>query len=427
MSSVRPYPEHKACSFFRRKNMKGQSLVPSGRKGGILFGILITWGAILLGTGCAPTRHELGTRFFPEPPDPPKIQFLERISSSSDIEQRSAFQTMVTGNLLPRRFAKPYGLAVHDGKIYVCDAQLHTVFVIDPAKHSFTNFKTFGNGKLIRPLNIAIDQDGTKYVADYKRREIMVYDSRDKFIRSFGGKKDFKPTGVAVFQDRLYVADVQNNEVDVMDKHTGEFLDTIGEPGQDEGQFYRPTNVTVDPKGNIYVTDVINSRVEKFDPEGNYLMTFGKLGDRIGDFARPKGIAVDHKGFLYAVDSAFENVQIFDPEGKPALFFGGFGGPDVPGALWLPAGITITYDPALLSYFAPRIHPDFNARYLVLVISQYGPSYMNIYAFGDAREGSPLAKGEGDPNAYHANQKAEKKGTQGEKTTKPSTEKKPDQ
>ena len=36
--------------------------------------------------------------------------------------------------------------------------------------------------------------------------------------------------------------------------------------------------VTVDNDGNLYVSDTMNSRVQKFDPDGKFLTSFGKMG-----------------------------------------------------------------------------------------------------------------------------------------------------
>jgi hypothetical protein len=355
--------------------------------------------SFLFSAGCMSKRSVLGTRFFPPPPSAPKIQFLKRISSSRDIVDQSAFEAFVVGGIKVKRFAKPYGVAVHDGVIYICDVQLGTVIVVDPINKKFDWLHDEGPGKLSRPVNMAIDKDGTKFVADYDRQQVLVYDADNKFVRAFGNKEQFKPIGVAVFGEKLYVADTQGHEVEILDKKTGERLDILGEPGLDEGQFYHPTNVSVDHEGNIYVTDTINFRIQKFDADGNFVLGFGKAGDVAGNFSRPKGNAVDRNGYIYVVDSSFENVQIFTPEGKVALFFGGWGDALVPGALWLPAGIHITYDKKLINYFEQIHHKDFLVDYLVLVASQYGPPYINVYAFGKAREGSPLEKGE-EEQAY---------------------------
>ena len=370
-----------------------------GFVGMVLLGLLAAAAA-----GCMPKRPELGTRYFPPPPEPPRIQFLKRISSSRDVEPHSEFQAFVVGGVKAKRFGKPYGIAVHDGVIYVCDAQLGTVVTIDLIHKKFDWLHDRGRGNLERPIQIAIDRDGTKYVSDYARHQVLVYDAENKFVRAFGDEKLFKPIGLAIYKDRLYVADTRDHEIEILDKKTGEPLGVIGEPGLEEGQFYHPTNLSVDKDGNLYVTDTINFRIQKFDSDGNFLMAFGEAGDVVGNFSRPKGNAVDPNGFIYVVDSAFENVQIFTPEGEVALFFGGWGDALVPGALWLPAGICITRDAKLMKYFEPVHHKDFLVDYLILVTSQYGPPYINVYAFGKAREGTPLARGEGE-KGYRAPEK----------------------
>ncbi len=371
------------------------------------FAAIVVMGILLGSGGCAPVSKGLGTRFFPPAPDPPRIQFLQRISSSMDVEEQSKLQTFVTGEIQARKFGKPYGIAVNEGVIYVCDPFLRTVLVIDPARGTFDYIHDAGRSKLERPMNIAFDREGSLYVADIGRMQVVKFDKRFKFQREFGNKDQFKPTAVAVSGNKLYVADNQDHQIEVLDKETGELLQIIGEPGGEEGQFYHPTNLAVDKEGNLYVTDAFNTRVQKFDPEGQFLAIYGERGDTVGTFARPKGLTAADDGLVFVVDSAFENVQIFTPEGEPALAFGGFGGDKVPGALWLPAGITI--DKSLLDYYEPRIHKNFQAEYLILVVSQFGPAYVNIYAFGEAKEGTDMATGEYD-EPYMAGQE------EGEKT-----------
>lgn len=49
----------------------------------------------------------------------------------------------------------------------------------------------------------------------------------------------------------------------------------IGQAGQNQGQLQRPTSVTTDSRGNIYVADMGNKRVQVFDKDGHYLNQFG--------------------------------------------------------------------------------------------------------------------------------------------------------
>ena len=60
---------------------------------------------------------------------------------------------------------------------------------------------------------------------------------------------------------------------------------TIGESGSDDGQFNRPTGVTVDRDGDIYVADWANHRVQMFNSSGLFVEKF--IGDAtLSDQAR---------------------------------------------------------------------------------------------------------------------------------------------
>ena len=70
-----------------------------------------------------------------------------------------------------------------------------------------------------------------------------------------------------------------------------------------------------------------------------------------------------------------------------------FGGPgDAPGALVLPSSLAT--DETSLPYFREYIHKDFNPRYLLFVVSQFGPRLLNVYAFGSFPEGYRLSEAE---------------------------------
>src|SRR3990167_7876622 len=59
------------------------------------------------------------------------------------------------------------------------------------------------------------------------------------------------------------------------------------------GQFDTPHDVTTDSNGNIYVSDTVNDRIQKFSSNGNFIFVKGTTGKNNGQFTLPKGISVD--------------------------------------------------------------------------------------------------------------------------------------
>ena len=344
--------------------------------------ILVTALAILMAAcATAPPKRQESPVFFPAAPELPRLQYLTSFSSLLDVEEQSKFNRFVVGQKQDVKLDKPYGVAIYDWKIYVCDTN-STVIVFDLRNKSFAPLKgAVGPGRLIQPTNISIDKDGTKYVADPLRGQIVAFDRDDAYLRAYGEPGGWRPVDVVAYEDKLYVADIANGLIKVFDKQSGETLMTFGSGGAPSDRLDRPTNLAVDGEGYLYVTDLGRFQVVKFDRAGHFKMAFGSLGDGPGHFARPKGIAVDRDGHLYVVDAAFSNVQIFNKEGRVLMFFGGSG--DQPGNFILPAKVTLDYDN--LSYFQQFAQPNFQIDYLVLVTSQFGPRLVNVLASGRER------------------------------------------
>ncbi len=335
--------------------------------------------------GCAakPVVTERGEPvFYPPLPQEPHLQYLMSISTENDVKEApSAFERFLVGDVPPARdLGKPYDIGSLPGKIYVLDRTYKKLITVDLAGRSFRAIDDLGMGALVDPSGIWIDGDGTKYIADMERRQVVVLGSDDKYLRSYGsGQVLKKPVDVAVSADRVYVCDLDGNQVVVFDRKSGEMLHSFGSLTGVQESLYKPTHISIDPKGNILVNDAFNFQIRQFDPAGKYIKSFGFHGDVVGAFARPKGIDTDRQGRLYAVDSAFENVQIFDEAtGKLLLFFGGGG--TGPGQMYLPAGIHIDYDNA--PYFAEFVDPNFQLEYVVYVGNMFGARKINVYGFG---------------------------------------------
>ena len=351
-------------------------------------------------TGCATAPSQApkvtGPAFYPSLPNPPRIQHLKTIGGERDLGAPvSGFAQFIVGDdTKAQQLKQPYGVGVYKGKLYVVDSRAPGLAVFDLVKQRFELVTGAPNGRMKRPINITIDADGTKYVTDTGRDQVLVFDRDDRFVAAYGTEGQFKPVDTAIAGERLFVVDIQHHQVQVLEKQTGKLLYKFGTAGSKEGELFHPTNIAIGADGNVYVVETSNFRVQRFTAEGKSVRVYGEIGAERGNFSRPKGIALDRNGRLYVGDAAFQNVQIFDNDGRLLLFFGQPG--DNAEGLNLPAGVTIDYDN--LQYFRSYADPRFNVEYLIFVVSQFGPNKVDVFGYGKMTgmdyppEGSPAAK-----------------------------------
>jgi DNA-binding beta-propeller fold protein YncE len=112
-----------------------------------------------------------------------------------------------------------------------------------------------GNGEFNKPWGITLDKDSNIYVADWKNHRVQKWSSGGKFIMSIGtyGTLPGVPNAFAVTYLGPFISSVPVSEY------------------PKAGILNHPTDVAVDPDGDIYVADWGNHRVCIFDAEGTPL------------------------------------------------------------------------------------------------------------------------------------------------------------
>lgn len=345
--------------------------------------------ALLLLAGCTTTKNtgKQTHYFFPPPPDAPRLQYLCGFQSELEFKgsEDKTFLNYLTGTRpLRRELAKPYGIAVHGKNYYICDTDFGTIIVLDVQTRKMRLFHAEGEGALKLPLNVTVDTDGTAYVADTQRDQVVIFDKDENYVAAIGKVNDLKPRDVAVSKDKIYVADLQKHCVRVFDKQTREPLFNIprsNEATNAKVEIFTPTNLALDKEGRLYVGDTGGFHVLVFDADGKYIRTVGEFGDGPSQFARVKGVAVDREDRLYAVDAMSQVTQIFDANGRLLSWVAD---PTATKATQsLPAKVMVDYDN--VGAFQNYIAPGFKAEYLVAVINQTGPHKLTVYAFGQKK------------------------------------------
>ena len=282
---------------------------------------------------------------WPPPPAEPCIVYLKSITGPADLGIKppalSRFANWITGGSHgASSLQKPFGLAIDDaGNLLLTDMGANAVCCLDQAGKKWLRWEQAGKIRFASPVAVARHRN-TVFVADSVLGRVVALDLKGKLLFQITRELE-RPSGLAIFGDKLYVADSQRHQIVVCNLR-GEFLSKFGHRGTAPGEFNFPTHLAVDAAGRLFVTDSMNCRVQVFTPSGEFQRIIGSPGDGPGAFSRPKGVAVDRYGHIYVVDALFDNVQIFDDQGRLLLHWGETGGD--PGQFWLPNGIAISGD-----------------------------------------------------------------------------------
>jgi DNA-binding beta-propeller fold protein YncE len=172
---------------------------------------------------------------------------------------------------------------------------------------------------------VDVDKDGNVWVFNRGHWPMMEFDRKGKLLQSWT-EETLSVTsahGVRVGPDgNLWCIDVDGHQVFKVSPQ-GRILMVLGNrqgvPGNNDAMdaFNRPTNIAFRANGNFYVSDgYVNSRVIEFTPEGEYVKHWGTKGRGDGMFNLVHDVTVDPKGLVYVADRSNERVQVFDADGK---------------------------------------------------------------------------------------------------------------
>ncbi len=235
-----------------------------------------------------------------------------------------------------------------NGRAYVLDGLNNRVLVFDPSGNLAASFgrQGAGDGEFDAPLGITVGRSGRIYVADSGNHRVQILGSEGTHIRTLkvpdGSRRPADPTDVVVNENfgRCYVVDNDNHRILVFNLSNGRLIAQVGTRGTGELQFNHPFLAARNSEGDIFVVDVVNSRLVGLTSEGDFLRFVGSWGVSRGRFYRPKGVTVDHAGRIYVSDSYLGVIQVFDEQGT---FIAAIGDPEAkdPRRFTTPVGLDV--------------------------------------------------------------------------------------
>ena len=168
------------------------------------------------------------------------------------------------------------------------------------------------------PAGVVVDDEGYILAADRGNKSIKRFKSD---IQSKGQSSEwspssgFDPTGLVVYNKRLYVADCNNFCIKILPSDlkfpASPWPKSFGSRGSGDGQFEGPIDVACDKTGNVYVADSSNHRIQVFTAEGQFLWKFGRLGCGNGELNAPTGICIGCDNVAYVSEYGNNRVSLF--------------------------------------------------------------------------------------------------------------------
>ncbi len=213
-----------------------------------------------------------------------------------------------------------------------------TLLRLDPNTGAILS--SFGASQYIVPHGLRVDANDHLWVTDVGTQQVFELSPDGNVLRSFGTAGQAgadathfnQPTDVAVAADgTIYVSDGYGNSRVVELDPTGQFVRAWGTPGNGPGQFDTPHSIALDAQGRVYVADRGNSRIQRFDRDGNFIDQW-----KSAELGRPWAISIAGDGSVYVVDGGDQNpvppdrshILRLDPTGKVLEKWSSFGNYD---------------------------------------------------------------------------------------------------
>jgi len=287
---------------------------------------------LLLASACASAKPKQEI-LFPPPPDKPRIKWVRSMLTEDDLRQSAwrRFWKAVVPHDATNALNAPTGLALSPDEeiLYAAVPHRSRVVAVNLKTGVFAAIGNTGRNPLGRPIGVAVDGSGLVYVSDKPSNAIFVYGADGALLRKFGQERLVEPTGIAIDRTRqvLYVV---NDASEQGGRHTvesfslaGKHLRTLGGGRSAEPGFFNfPRSVAVSRTGELHVVDMLNFRVQVFDPQGRLMRFFGAVGTGFpGQFDKIHSVAFDSFDNEYVAD-AVQGVHVLNRDAQPLMLFG---------------------------------------------------------------------------------------------------------
>ena len=249
---------------------------------------------------------------------PPAIANAGTVNTTSSIAYKSTIGTSGTAN---GEFNSPCGIAIDStGNIFVADTENNRIQEFNSSGNYVATYTPSSESNSFTPFAISINSQDGYAVADQGNSVILIFSDtgyQSELSNDNGMQEIQYPAGLSYDgSNNLYVSN---------DGFIAEYTNQTTSYSSSIQRVTNPGGVAIDPFGNIWVTDTLNSALVKLDSSGTLQDTYGSQGTGQAQFTSPQGIAIDNAGNIVVADTGNNRIQIFSSEGTFINSFGSFG------------------------------------------------------------------------------------------------------
>ena len=132
--------------------------------------------------------------------------------------------------------------------------------------------KGSAHGKLNLPRGVAIHENTHQiFIVNHFHHKVEIFSETGEFLYQLGEGQLFRPHGIAIHGDSLYVSYIGENSISKYSLTELCHVRRIGGEGSNNGQFNYPLQLTTNSTGCVFIADACNDRVCMKDPDLNHL------------------------------------------------------------------------------------------------------------------------------------------------------------
>jgi len=199
------------------------------------------------------------------------------------------------------------------GEIYILDGKQRSIVRLSPAGEFRGYLQPMGlpSPTAYIPRSFTVDRNDNIYILDILSERVLVIDPGGKYVRQikFPREYGFFSDVTVDFRGTVLIVDVVDGKVFSGGKNSTSFS-PLTSSLKEYVRF--PASLTTDERGRIYLVDRNGGSIIILGQDGSFLSRQSGMGWKEGSLNYPAQMCIDNKGEIFVADTMNSRIQIFD-------------------------------------------------------------------------------------------------------------------